>query len=352
MAGQDAQKKRIAIIAVSSVFLVAMVVAITIGFNMNNSNDNADDHRVASSMKAVKTLCKPTDYPKECENSLRVESGNITDPRELIKIAFNITIKKMGSELKKTGLLHEIEKDPNAKMALDTCKELMDLSIGEFKRSLEKISRFDLDNLDYILNSLKIWLSGAITYQYTCLDGFNHTSSEAGKNMKNMLTSSMHLSSNALAIISELADTVSHMNLTRDARRLVEDHEHVFSDDDDDDNVIPSWVDDDGVGVRRLLYASHEVKPDLIVAKDGSGKYESINKALKKVPKNNRKPFVIYIKSGVYHEYVEVTKKMTHVVFVGEGGNKTRITGNRNFIDGINTYRTATVGKIHILSFS
>jgi pectinesterase len=31
-------------------------------------------------------------------------------------------------------------------------------------------------------------------------------------------------------------------------------------------------------------------------------------------------------------------------VFIGEGGKKSVITGNKNFIDGINTYRTATVG--------
>lgn len=34
---------------------------------------------------------------------------------------------------------------------------------------------------------------------------------------------------------------------------------------------------------------------------------------------------------------------MTHVVFVGDGAKKTRITGNKNFKDGVNTYRTATV---------
>lgn len=81
----------------------------------------------------------------------------------------------------------------------------------------------------------------------------------------------------------------------------------------------------------------------MIVAKDGSGDFKSINEALKHVPEKNRKPFVIYIKEGVYQEYVEVTKEMTHVVFIGEGEKKTRITGNKNFIDGINTYKTDTV---------
>ncbi|RDY10816.1 putative pectinesterase/pectinesterase inhibitor 28, partial [Mucuna pruriens] len=342
----EEKKKRIAIIGVSTFFLVAMVVAVTIGFSVDLKNDdtNNNNHHVASTVKAVKTLCKPTDYKKECEESLGEEAGNTTDPRELIKIAFNVTIKKIGNGLKKTDLMREVEKDPRAKMALGTCKELMYLSIGEFKRSIERMGKFDLDNLDNILNSLKVWLSGAITYQETCLDGFDNTTGEAGKKMKIVLTHTMHMSSNALAIIYELANTVSEMNLTKDGRRQlaqVYGEGHVFC--HDDAEPIPSLVDD-GVAVRRLLHETpHKVKPNVVVAKDGSGKYKSINKALKHVPKKNQKPFIIYVKEGIYHEYVEVTKKMTHVVLVGDGGRKTRITGNKNFMDGINTYRTPTV---------
>jgi len=47
--------------------------------------------------------------------------------------------------------LHEVEKDPRAKMALDTCKELMDLSIGELTRSLDGIGAYNLTNVNKIL---------------------------------------------------------------------------------------------------------------------------------------------------------------------------------------------------------
>ncbi|XP_061363292.1 putative pectinesterase/pectinesterase inhibitor 28 [Gastrolobium bilobum] len=354
MNGADAHKrKRIVIISVSTFLLVAMVVAVTVGVNFTSNGSNDDDQKnnekknhVYSTVKAVKTLCQPTDYKKECEESLKAEAGNTTDPRELIKIAFNATITKISNGLKKTDLLHEVEKEPRAKMALDTCKQLMDLSIEEFTRSLERMGNFDLNNLDNILTSLKVWLSGAVTYQETCLDGFDNTTSEAGKKMKNILTSTMHMSSNALAIISELAKTVSEMNLTRsDGRRLIQDSvddQQVL--DHDEIELIPSWADNDGAGVRRLLHTSpRKLKAHVVVAKDGSGKFKTINKALKLVPKKNKKPFVIYIKEGVYHEYVEVTREMTHVVFVGDGRRKTRITGKKNFIDGFNTYRTPTV---------
>ena len=150
-----------------------MVVAVTIGVNLNEngSNNDIEDNKknhVASSIKAVQTLCHPTNYEKECEESLIAGAGNTTDPKELIKIFFNITITKIGDKLKETNILHEVEEEPRAKMALETCKQLMDLSIGELTRSLDGINEFNLINVDKILMNLKVWLSGAVTYQDLC----------------------------------------------------------------------------------------------------------------------------------------------------------------------------------------
>ena len=77
--GGDAQKRNV-IIGVSTFLLVAMVVAVTVNVNFNNKGSSSDSKEeskshVASSMKAVKTLCAPTDYKKECEDSL-IEHSN------------------------------------------------------------------------------------------------------------------------------------------------------------------------------------------------------------------------------------------------------------------------------------
>ncbi|XP_019454125.1 PREDICTED: putative pectinesterase/pectinesterase inhibitor 28 [Lupinus angustifolius] len=343
--GNEGKKNRIAIISVSAFLLVAMVVAVTVGFNYSKDgfeDDGLEDnqrHHITSTAKAVKTLCAPTDYKQECEESLIPAAGNTTDPKELVKIAFNITITKISDKFKETNILHGLEKEPRSKSALETCKQLMDLSIGEFIRSLETISDFNLTNLDEILGNLKVWLSGAVTYQDTCLDGFENTTSEASKKMKELLTTSMHMSSNVLAIITEMADTVTDWNVTRllGGRRLLEEskNENSFN--------LPTWVDDAASVHKILAETPFKIKPNVTVALDGTGDFKSINKALKKVPSDNEKPFVIYIKKGIYHEYVHVTKDMTNVVFIGDGGDKTRITGNKNFIDGVNTYNTTTV---------
>ncbi|KAK4338888.1 hypothetical protein RND71_040350 [Anisodus tanguticus] len=60
------------------------------------------------------------------------------------------------------------------------------------------------------------------------------------------------------------------------------------------DNDYSSFVE---AGSRRLLQVSN-VKPNLVVAKDGSGQYKTIKEALKKfVPPKNNQTFVILIKA-------------------------------------------------------
>ncbi|KAF1001809.1 hypothetical protein AG4045_019015 [Apium graveolens] len=100
---------------------------------------------------------------------------------------------------------------------------------------------------------------------------------------------------------------------------------------------IPEWV---GTHHRNLLQANP--KPNAVVALDGSGQFKSINEALKTVPPNNVKAFVILVKAGIYNEYVDVPRRTDNVVMIGEGATKTKVTGNKNFIDGVGTFQTAT----------
>ncbi|KAI4310940.1 hypothetical protein MLD38_035882 [Melastoma candidum] len=106
---------------------------------------------------------------------------------------------------------------------------------------------------------------------------------------------------------------------------------------------MPSWIDPVR---RRLLAFRRPVKADLVIAKDGSGKYTTINEALKDIPLNSETPFVLYIKAGVYNEIVTFTENMTNLVVIGDGPTRTVITGDLNFVDGIQTYATATVSVL------
>ena len=84
---------------------------------------------------------------------------------------------------------------------------------------------------------------------------------------------------------------------------------------------------------------------DAVVALDGSGHYSSISEAVDAAPDGRKRRYVIYVKSGLYKENVDLKRKKTNIMLVGEGIGKTIITSNRNFMQGWTTFRTATVGK-------
>ena len=57
---------------------------------------------------------------------------------------------------------------------------------------------------------------------------------------------------------------------------------------------------------------------------------------------------VVYVKSGLYHEKVEIPRNLENVMFVGDGIDKTIVTGNQNVVDGASTLSSATFGKLEI----
>ena len=64
------------------------------------------------------------------------------------------------------------------------------------------------------------------------------------------------------------------------------------------------------------------------VAQDGSGNYKTIQAALDAVPKNNKKPFTIFIKNGVYKEKLYLDSTKTFVTLIGEDKFNTILTYN------------------------
>ncbi|PIN21558.1 Pectinesterase [Handroanthus impetiginosus] len=333
MAGSP--KKRIAIVSVCSLVLVAMVVALTISKDDKESTD-VDD--VTSNQKAIATLCQNTDYKEACINSLQNSGSNTSDPKELIELAFQAAIKDINEAAQNSTVLQELETDPRGKAALESCRELANRATSDLERSFNKFSNFNLIDVGDILADLKVWLSGAITYQETCLDGFDGVEGDSGQKMREFLTTSMQMTSNGLAMVTGISSVLDSIGLQgSSSRRLLSEGLPVLGHDDE----LPDWID----GNRRRLLSTpvHAIKPNLTVAKDGSGDYKVISHALEKVPKNKNTTFVLYIKEGVYEEKLQINSTMTHLVMIGDGPTKTRITGNLNYIDGTNTYHTATV---------
>lgn len=344
--GMD-DKKKVAIISLCSLLLVAAVVGtITMSVRKNAEKSEGAGANVggpATSSKSVKAMCQPTDYKDVCEKSL-AGAQNTSDPKTLIKVAFESTVTQIGNAIKDSALLQEAAKDPRTSKALNTCKELLNTSIDDIKRSFDKVGAFDATKMQEYVADLKTWISGAITYQETCLDGFENTTGDTGEKMKKLLETSTELSSNALAMVSELSTILTDLQIPGLAkRRLMSQDEydeaaemHAIERED-----FPEFI---STPRRKILQAgAANPPPNAIVSQTGGGQFKTINAAISSIPPKNNRTFVILIKAGVYKEYVEIPRRVNNVVLIGEGPTKTIITGNKNFIDGIGTYKTATV---------
>ncbi|XP_027335390.1 probable pectinesterase/pectinesterase inhibitor 36 [Abrus precatorius] len=90
-------------------------------------------------------------------------------------------------------------------------------------------------------------------------------------------------------------------------------------------------------------WSTESYKADLTVAQDGSGTHKTIQEAvngLAAMGHNRPARAVIHVKSGVYNEKVQIG--LNNVMFVGDGIDKTIITGNRNVAQGSSTLSSAT----------
>ena len=73
------------------------------------------------------------------------------------------------------------------------------------------------------------------------------------------------------------------------------------------------------MGHILISYAQQRIT----VAKDGSGTYQTVQAALDAVPEGNDKPFIIYIKKGMYKEVVVVDARKNFITLIGEDKDKT-----------------------------
>src|SRR5438067_1694430 len=81
--------------------------------------------------------------------------------------------------------------------------------------------------------------------------------------------------------------------------------------------------------VAGRIFAQPQTNPtSIIVAKDGSGNYKTIQEAVNAVRDLSQQQVTIFIKKGVYHEKLTVPSWKTNITLKGESRDSTIITNN------------------------
>ncbi|KAF5950358.1 hypothetical protein HYC85_012351 [Camellia sinensis] len=328
-------RKRLTIIALSSIILVGVIVGSVVGTCAGRSkNGNSTAGNPTQSMStSVKAVCDVTLYPDSCFTSLKplVNSTHV-QPEDLFKLSIYVAINELSraSEYFSQNGVFKGVTDNMSLAALESCRKLLDLALDHLNTSYLSTADLTTITLHDAFDDLKTWLSSAGTYQQTCIDGFADVVETLKSDAIKYLQNSTEFTSNSLAIINEFSNLANSFKLRR---RLM-----TLTDGGDD---MPRWLSSKD---RRLLQSTmtSKIKANAVVAMDGSGKYKTINAALKAVPDKSKKRFVIYVKKGVYNEIVRIDKSMWNVMMVGDGMDATVVSGSLNFVDGTPTFETAT----------
>jgi len=246
--------------------------------------DNTKDHKLST---LISLLTKSTTHIQKAMDTANVIKRRINSPRE--------------------------------ENALDECEKLMDLSM---ERVWDSVLSLTKDNTD-LQHDAHTWLSSVLTNHATCLDGLEGTSRDV---MENDLQDLISRARSSLAVLVAVLPP--------------KDHDEFI--DESLNGDFPSWVTSKD---RRLLESSvGDIKANVVVAKDGSGKFKTVAEAVATAPNKGTARYVIYVKKGIYKEKVEISSSKTNVMLVGDGMDATIITGSLNYVDGTGTFQTATVG--------
>ncbi|CAA6654336.1 unnamed protein product [Spirodela intermedia] len=276
-------------------------------------------------LQAARLHCDGTLYPSLCVSTLNgirgLTSKNLP---QIISAAVSLTIGEVYSSSSNcSGILRQRTAALSGpqRIALNDCLELLDQTAVFLRDTVSGLS--STGNASRRVDDLRTLLSASIANQYTCLDGFINDSSGKSSPFRSTIESRIgHLSrsvSNALALVGKIS---SNGAVNRDS--------------------FPSWLTRKDRGLLQAPVSG--IKPNLTVAKDGSGNFTTISAAVAAAPSNSNTRFVIYIKAGGYFENVDVDSKKTNLMFIGDGMGKTVVKASRNVVDGWTTFRSATVG--------
>ncbi|KAH7352649.1 hypothetical protein KP509_19G056100 [Ceratopteris richardii] len=380
---------------------LAVVVTITMGTVLavrRRNGHTSPPSNLQSSLSAVAAACNATTYPDLCYQWLSsFPNANDANPLTLVDLGVKVALNHVDEASTMALKLFKTANFTNfTRQAIEDCLELMDMSHDQLNNSMSLLGSITLASFNSSLKQVKRTLSGAMGFKLACSEGLLEVQSNGST--VSVLIQSQDKVGKGITISLDLADKLSifgndltswNKSLPKtQSRRLLSvstlqrsDQESSSSEFAVDEDGFPEWLSAED---RRVLQATPSaptpatqpsslvpapqsppppIQPspsvatpsspsvptptggayDVSVAQDGSGNYLTINEALAGVPSGRSTRYTIYIKQGVYNEYVSIPSAMNLLTLIGDGIGQTVITGDKSSAQGLTTYSTATV---------
>ncbi|PWA84837.1 pectinesterase/pectinesterase inhibitor U1 [Artemisia annua] len=298
------KRKKLIFGALATVLLVSALIGIVVGVKSKNSTSNdksmSQSITVSSAHEIVKSSCSTTLYPELCYSTVASHpevSTKVKSQKDVIELAINVTEKAVQLSKSKIEKLSKRKGlTPREYGALRDCLEMVTETLDELEEVVKGLEEYRTKkSLKEHAEDLKTLMSSTITDQSTCLDGFSHDEADkkVRKELEKLEERVEKMCSNALAMICNMTNTDIANENKLNGRNLKEETL---------DSEWPHWM---SVKDRKLLQ-SGTVRPNVVVAADGSGNYKTVAAAVAAAPSKSSTRYVIRIKAGVYRENVEV----------------------------------------------
>ncbi|XP_027902864.1 putative pectinesterase/pectinesterase inhibitor 45 [Vigna unguiculata] len=375
-------RKKILISVVSAVLLACVVAAATFVVVQRTGGSStktgtpieeaSERPHVDQNSRLVEMICSSAEYKEKCQKTLGEaleKDPKLTEPKDLLMVSFIIAENEVNKAFNQTTRMDIASEDE--KGAYSDCKEMFDDAKEELKRAIDEVGENDAKVLSTKAAEINNWLSAVMGYQQTCIDGIPE--GKMKQDFDKLFKESRELVSNCLAVMAQFA---SFFSIFEGAGNI---HLPWETDNNDapapasgssasapgvapagsalapgsaprpapvpvpsiDDPLptlpIPTWA-----GPSEFKGSNEKPTPNVTVAQDGSGDFKTISEALAAIQTPYEGRYVVYVKAGIYDETVTVTKKLTNLTMYGDGGDKSIITGNKNFVDGVRTFQTAS----------
>ncbi|KAK2975837.1 hypothetical protein RJ640_022854, partial [Escallonia rubra] len=270
------------------------------------------------SSRDISRWCKSTPHPEPCKYYFMNHSPPHFKPRHrgdfrtmMVEVAMERAIHAQSCA---RHLGKHCQRNRRKKAAWRDCFKLFDNTVHQLNQTLQGLKTNSSSDFD-----AQTWLSAALTNLETCKSG------SVDLNVTKFISPIVSVN------VSELISNSLAVNGV-----LMKQQEY--------QDGYPSWVT---AGARKLLQTSSLAsRANAVVAKDGSGRFRTIQAAINyaaaaKRSRNAR--FIIHVKAGVYRENIEVGNNVNRIMLVGDGLRYTIITGSRSVAGGFTTYSSATV---------